>query len=102
LLPRLLRLPDGTARTRGPLFLSERRPVPARHPAAKDICPRTGRARLGYDRARVLLDKYAGLDLHQRCLEVRREMLRWDAENPRGFVPGVNTATMGRTALRRT
>ncbi|WP_327581447.1 hypothetical protein OHA25_36435 [Nonomuraea sp. NBC_00507] len=28
-------------------------------------CPLTGRARLGYDRARVLLDKYAGLDLHQ-------------------------------------
>lgn len=26
LLPRLLRLPDGTARTRGPLFLSHRRP----------------------------------------------------------------------------
>ncbi|TMR95852.1 site-specific integrase, partial [Nonomuraea basaltis] len=33
LLPRLLRLPDGTSRTRGPLFLSERRPVPARRPA---------------------------------------------------------------------
>ncbi|MFG6201104.1 hypothetical protein [Nonomuraea sp. JJY05] len=29
LLPRLLRLPDGTIRTHGPLFLSERRPVPA-------------------------------------------------------------------------
>ncbi|MFI7642710.1 tyrosine-type recombinase/integrase [Nonomuraea sp. NPDC049400] len=65
LLPRLLRLPDGTSRTQGPLFLSEQRPVPARRPAAADICPRTGRARLGYDRARVLLEKYAGLDLHQ-------------------------------------
>ena len=32
LLPRLLRLPDGTARTRGPLFLSARRPVPGRRP----------------------------------------------------------------------
>ena len=30
LLPRLLRLPDGTSRTRGPLFLAGRRPVPAR------------------------------------------------------------------------
>ncbi|WP_231509893.1 hypothetical protein [Streptosporangium roseum] len=30
LLPRPLRLPDGTARTQGPLFLSERRPGPAR------------------------------------------------------------------------
>ncbi|MED7924348.1 hypothetical protein SMD20_08900 [Nonomuraea sp. LP-02] len=47
------------------MFLFERRPVPARRPAAADICPHTGRARLGYDRARVLLDKYAGLDLHQ-------------------------------------
>jgi integrase len=53
------------ARTHGPLFLSERRPVRARRPAAADICSHTGRARLGYDRACVLLDKYAGLDLHQ-------------------------------------
>ncbi|YCK38064.1 hypothetical protein ACNF49_29635 [Actinomadura sp. ATCC 39365] len=65
LLPRLLRLPDGSPRTRGPLFLSERRPVPARRMAAGDICPHTGRARLGYDRAHVLLEKYVGLDLHQ-------------------------------------
>ncbi|MFB9495127.1 DUF4158 domain-containing protein, partial [Nonomuraea dietziae] len=36
LLPRLLRLPDGSTRTHGPLFLSERRPVPARRPAAAD------------------------------------------------------------------
>jgi site-specific recombinase XerD len=62
LLPRLIR---------GPLFLSERRPGPARRPPAKDICPHTGRARLGYDRARILLDQYTrtpttpGLDLHQ-------------------------------------
>ncbi|MGI5290595.1 tyrosine-type recombinase/integrase [Nonomuraea polychroma] len=48
LLPRLLRLPDGSTRTHGPLFLSERRPVPARRPAAADICPHTGRARLGW------------------------------------------------------
>jgi integrase len=72
LLPRLLRLPDGTARTHGPLFLSHRRPGPARRPAAKDLCPHTGRARLGYDRARILLDHYTspgdgrpGWDLHQ-------------------------------------
>ncbi len=49
LLPRLLRLPDGTSRTRGPLFLASRRPVPARRPAEHDVCPHTGRARLGYD-----------------------------------------------------
>jgi integrase len=66
LLPRLLRLPDGTSRTSGPLFLSARRPVPARRPAPRDICPHTGRARLGYDRARTLFNKHTGgLDLHQ-------------------------------------
>jgi integrase len=73
LLPRLLRLPDGTSHTSGPLFLASRRPVPARRPAPRDICPHTGRARLGYDRARVLLKKYTatatatgdGLELHQ-------------------------------------
>jgi len=70
LLPRLLRLPDGTTRTRGPLFLANRRPVPARRPALRDICPHTGRARLGYDRARVLFKKHTaatsgGLELHQ-------------------------------------
>lgn len=65
LLPRLLRLPGGASRTSGPLFLSERKPVPARRPAPGDICPHTGRARLGYDRCRVLLDHDAGLELHQ-------------------------------------
>jgi integrase len=67
----LPRLPDGSSRTSGPLFLASRRPVPARRPAPHDICPHTGRARLGYDRARVLLRKYTvtagddGLELHQ-------------------------------------
>jgi integrase len=55
LLPRLLRLPDGPSRTSGPLFLASRKPVPARRPASRDICPHTGRPRLGYDRARILL-----------------------------------------------
>ncbi len=66
LLPRLLRLPDGTSRDRGPLFLSARRPVPARRPAPRDVCPYTGRGRLAYDRARILFKKHTGgLDLHQ-------------------------------------
>lgn len=67
LLPRLIR-----GREHGPVFLSERRPGPARRPKAEDLCPHTGRARLGYDRARVLLDRYTspgqgrpGWDLHQ-------------------------------------
>lgn len=66
-LPRLLRLPYGAVRTRRPLFLSERRPVPARRPDAKTSA-RT-RAWPGHDRARararVLLAEYAGLDPHQ-------------------------------------
>src|SRR5260370_10741774 len=53
LLPRLLRLPDGS-RTSGPLFLASRRAVPARRPAPPDICPHTRRAPLGYSQARVL------------------------------------------------
>jgi len=43
LLPRLLRLPDGhpdgAVRTRGPLFLAERRPVPARQPGPSPSPP---------------------------------------------------------------
>lgn len=40
-------------------------------PAPRDICPHTGRGRLGYDRARILFRKYTattasgGLELHQ-------------------------------------
>ncbi len=60
LLPRLIR-----GRQAGPVFLSERRPGPARRPAARDLCPATGRARLGYDRARILFTRYTGWDLHQ-------------------------------------
>jgi len=65
LLPRLLRLPDGASRTSGPLFLSSRKPVPARRPSTSDICPHSGRARLGYDRARILLQASTGWQLHQ-------------------------------------
>jgi integrase len=59
LLPRLIR-----GRQAGPVFLSERRPGPARRPAARDLCPGTGRARLGYDRARILFTRYTGWQLH--------------------------------------
>ncbi|MGZ6564906.1 MAG: tyrosine-type recombinase/integrase [Solirubrobacteraceae bacterium] len=65
LLPRLLRLPDGTSRTSGPLFLANRKPTPARQPPPRDICPHTGRPRLGYDRARALLHAYTGWRPHQ-------------------------------------
>jgi integrase len=65
LLPRLLRLSDRTSRTSGPLFLANRKPTPARQPPARDICPHTGRPRLGYDRARILLLAYTGWRPHQ-------------------------------------
>jgi len=60
LLPRLLR-----DREAGPVFLSERRPPPARRPNGRDLCPTTGRARPGYDRARVLFTAHTGWELHQ-------------------------------------
>jgi integrase len=56
------------SRESGPLFLSEHRPGPHWRPTTdpKDTCPETGRARLGYDRARILLANYGdGLRLHQ-------------------------------------
>jgi Phage integrase family len=60
LLPRLLR-----GRDHGPVFLSHRRPGLSRRPPAHDLCPHTGKARLGYDRARILLATYTGWELHQ-------------------------------------
>lgn len=62
LLPRYLR-----GRRSGPLFCSDRRPGPARRAAtaSRDVCPETGRIRLGYDRARTLIKQHTGLHLHQ-------------------------------------
>lgn len=63
LLPRLI-----AGRRCGPLFLSECRPGPHRLTTTDpdDICPETGRVRLGYDRARMLVAHYGdGLRLHQ-------------------------------------
>jgi integrase len=61
LLPRLI-----AGRTRGPLFLTDRAPVPARAPAAVDRCPDTGRARLSYRRAEALFRQASGgWTLHQ-------------------------------------
>jgi integrase/recombinase XerD len=61
LLPRLI-----SGRTRGPLFLADRRPVPARAPATVDRCPDTGRGRLSYRRAQALFrEASGGWTLHQ-------------------------------------
>jgi RNA polymerase sigma factor (sigma-70 family) len=47
-------------RTRGPLFLSARRPGPTRTPGARDLCPHTGRRRLSYERAEYLFKRASG------------------------------------------
>jgi integrase len=61
LLPKLI-----AGRDRGPLFLADRAPVPARVPAAADHCPVTGRARLSYRRAEALFRQASdGWTLHQ-------------------------------------
>jgi integrase len=61
LLPRLI-----AGRTRGPLFLAERAPAPARAPATRDLCPTTGRARLSYRRAaEIFAAASGGWTLHQ-------------------------------------
>jgi RNA polymerase sigma factor (sigma-70 family) len=46
-------------RTRGPLFLTDRRPGPAPRPPA-DVCPHTGRGRLSYTRAEYLFKHASG------------------------------------------
>jgi len=61
LLPKLI-----AGRARGPLFLADRRPAPARASAAVDLCPYTGRARLSYRRAEELFAAASGgWTLHQ-------------------------------------
>ena len=47
-------------RTAGPVFLSDRRPAPARTPGARDLCPHTGRRRLSYERAEYLFKRASG------------------------------------------
>jgi len=60
LLPGLIR-----GRTRGPLFLADRRPAPARTPPPDDVCPTTGRRRLSYERAEYLFKRATGYTLRQ-------------------------------------
>ncbi|GGU64680.1 hypothetical protein GCM10010211_32180 [Streptomyces albospinus] len=67
LLPRLLK-----GRTRGPVFVTHRRPGPGKVLSARGVCPDTGLARLSYGQARALLDQHTALagpgtgwDLHE-------------------------------------
>lgn len=55
LLPELV-----AGRSRGPVFLADRRPGPGRTPAAADLCPETGRRRLSYERAEYLFKQATG------------------------------------------
>ena len=55
LLPGLL-----AGRTRGPVFLTDRRPGPGRRPVPADLCPVTGRGRLSYERAEYLFKQATG------------------------------------------
>ncbi len=67
LLPRLL-----NGRTRGPVFVTRRRPGPGKVLSSLEVCPDTGLARLSYGQARALLDAHTALrgpgtgwDLHE-------------------------------------
>jgi len=60
LLPALL-----AGRARGPVFLGDRRPGPARLPGDADLCPDTGRRRLSYERAEYLFKRATGHTLRQ-------------------------------------
>ncbi|KOG85503.1 hypothetical protein ADK38_36310 [Streptomyces varsoviensis] len=67
LLPRLIK-----GRTRGPVFVTHRRPGPGKVVSPRDVCPDTGLARLSYGQARALLDEHTavrgtgtGWDLHE-------------------------------------
>jgi RNA polymerase sigma factor (sigma-70 family) len=58
-------------RTRGPVFLADRRPGPARARWAADRCPDTGRTRLSYERAEYLFKQATGREATLRRLRVR-------------------------------
>ena len=61
LLPRLLK-----GRTRGPVFVTHRRPGPGKVVSSRDVCPDTGFARLSYGQARALLDEHTAVARHPR------------------------------------
>ncbi|MDI9885834.1 site-specific integrase [Streptomyces sp. HNM0645] len=48
-------------RTRGPVFVTHRRPGPGKVVSPRDVCPDTGLARLSYGQARALLDEHTAV-----------------------------------------
>ncbi|MFI9557002.1 sigma-70 family RNA polymerase sigma factor [Nonomuraea endophytica] len=68
-------------RSRGPVFLADRRPAPARRPKPADLCPVTGRGRLSYERSEYLFKQASGgFTLHQ--LKVWNRAFRSDRVEP--------------------
>ncbi|SDN28006.1 sigma-70 family RNA polymerase sigma factor [Allokutzneria albata] len=76
-LPRLV-----AGRSRGPVFLSDRRPGPARTPAEADLCPETGRRRLSYERAEYLFKQATGFTL--RRLRPSGQSMGWRGPSTAG------------------
>ncbi|WP_330289201.1 tyrosine-type recombinase/integrase [Streptomyces sp. NBC_00576] len=56
LLPRLIK-----GRTRGPVFVTHRKPGPGKVIAPRDVCPDTGLVRLSYGQARALLEAHTAI-----------------------------------------
>jgi integrase/recombinase XerC len=56
LLPRLIK-----GRTRGPVFVTHRKPGPGKVVGPRDVCPGTGLVRLPYGQGRALLDAHTSL-----------------------------------------
>jgi hypothetical protein len=56
LLPRLLR-----GGTRGPVFVTRRRPGPGKAVSPREVCPDAGLARLSCGQARALLDRHTAV-----------------------------------------
>jgi hypothetical protein len=56
LLPQLVK-----GSTRGPVFVTHRRPGPGKVVSTCDVCPDTGFARLSYGQARALLDDHTAV-----------------------------------------
>lgn len=69
------------ARAQGPVFLADKRPSPARAPAAADIDPDSGRARLSYRRAAEIFKAASGGRTLHKIRHARLTHLAEDGED---------------------
>ncbi|MCO1661168.1 sigma-70 family RNA polymerase sigma factor [Pseudonocardia humida] len=74
-------------RSRGPVFLAERRPGPGRPRPPGDLCPDTGRGRLSYPRAEYLFKRASG-GATLRALSGRAQPGARRAASPRSAARG--------------